>query len=180
MEYIILGFWLTIIFCGCCTLYVSFARIPGRITEDTPGMVCPQCHEIRNHGASHCYLCNTELITEIIFDAMMIESEAWEDKIALQDYIDNEPVAQFKARGMALTRLCDRHGQIPEAIMVQQASKLTGHRIGKANLNNNHHVPVEYCLDQVQESFSGRFETEDELIHEIESVAKAKKRLRGL
>ncbi len=118
----------------------------------------------------------TTLITERIFTTAEIrESNNYEARVVLKDYLDNEPVAQFRARGMSLTSLCNRFGQMPEALMVQQAAKLVGHRLGKSNLNKNYHVARENCLDQVREHFGARFETEDDLINEIESIAKLKR-----
>ncbi len=167
-----------------CTALEADQMIKQALAEKTgtielsAGMLCPKCDEIRNHGAKFCYLCGSKLIDE------EVESNRHEEKIGLTDYLDNEPVAQYRARGMSLTSLCDKHGRIPEAVMVQQASKLIGHRVSKANLNKNHHVNVENCLDTATEysgfgGRDGRFKTSDVLIQEIEKVAKAKKRLKG-
>ncbi len=113
-------------------------------------------------------------------EAEIIESNKHEMRLGLQDYLNSEPVANFRAYDTPLTNIVDKYGQVPEAIMVQQASKLIGHKVSKENINKNYRVPVEYCLDQIQESFGGRFKTEDNLIHEIENVAKAKIQLRTM
>ncbi len=134
------------------------------------GMVCPQCNEIRNHGAKFCYLCGSGLVPE---EQEETESNNHEEKIGLKNYLDNEPVAQFRANGMSLTSLCDKHGRMPEAVIVQQAAKLIGHRVSKANLNKNYHVAVENCLDTATEysgfgGRDGRFKTTDDLIEEFD------------
>lgn len=147
----------------------AIAEKTGIVEVNTTGLLCPQCDEVRNHGAKFCYLCGSELISE------QAESDNHEARVVLKDYLANEPVANYKAKGMSLLSLCNRFGQIPEALMVQQAAKLVGHRIGKATLNKNYHVARENCLDQVREHFGGRFGTEDDLICEIESIAKLKR-----
>lgn len=156
----------------------AIAEKTGMVEVATTGRLCPQCDEIRNHGASFCYLCGSELLTE---DKLQAESERHEEKIGLTDYLDNEPVAQFRAKGMSLTSLCGKNCRMPEALMVQQAAKLIGHRVHEPSFNKNHRVPTENCLDiEGNSCFGGRFETSDDLIQEIEKVAKAKSRLKRL
>ncbi len=146
--------------------------------ELTAGMLCPNCDEVRNHGAKFCYLCGSKLLSEENAEA---KSNRHEEKIGLKDYLNNEPVATFRARGMSLTSLCGKGGRMPEAFMPQQAAKLVGHRIHDVNFNKNHRVPREHCLDiEGNSCFGGRFETSDDLIDEIEKVAKVKRRMKKL
>jgi hypothetical protein len=116
-------------------------------------------------------------------DNQEAESNRHEEKIALTDYLDNEPLATYRGfngnRTQSLAQLCDKYGEMPETLTPAQAQMASmGSKINYSV--DNGRVSTAHCFDELHDKFKDRFNTDSDVIKEVERIAKAKKQLKRL
>ncbi len=155
------------------------------------GNVCPDCRVQFPLSYNFCTLCGLPLPAMCFmpddapeFSNTEISEAQRQDKIAaLQDYLQNEPVATYRGKVSGQRRPLTSllvNGGMPESLPVRQATMTNQGKKPSACNVNKRRVPTAYCLDQIRDHFGDRFDTVNDLAETIEQVGQAQRRLKEL